>query len=49
VEPGIVKVVESVTVTDVLPRLDDGETPVWLETTPAGERVTVKTGVGESV
>ncbi len=45
VAPEIVKSVEYVNVTDVLPRLDDGESPAWLETSPGGERCTIKAGV----
>jgi len=48
VEPSIVKVVESVNVTDVLPLLDDGESPEWIETTPGGDRGYVTTHVGKA-
>lgn len=46
VEPKIVKITQSVNVTDVLPLLDDGEKADWLQRTPGGEHATVKTGMG---
>lgn len=46
--PTAIKTAESVSVTDLLPHLeefDPKDRPEWLESTPGGEKVTVETGV----